>query len=62
MKAILYEALLNLRQNYDDDEDCWCEVAIGNPMCKGHSLSCVEALRVTKKYRKAKREENEDRQ
>ena len=28
--------------------DCWCETAIGNPMQRGHSKSCKEAVEVMK--------------
>ena len=29
-------------------DDCWCQVAIGNPMLQGkHTAACIEAARVT---------------
>jgi hypothetical protein len=35
----LREALADLKRG-----DCWCEVAIGNPMCRGeHSSGCKKA-------------------
>jgi len=26
--------------------DCWCEMAVGNPMVTSHSASCLAAARV----------------
>jgi hypothetical protein len=29
--------------------DCWCEMAVGNPMVKGHAIFCQEAARFIEK-------------
>ena len=30
--------------------DCWCEMAIGNPMFSTHSTRCVEAQKIVKTF------------
>lgn len=42
----LREALRGL--SYSGDGGCWCEVAIGNPMCRDHSDACKRAHAVLK--------------
>lgn len=35
--------LMALRTLQRDDTPCWCEMAIGNPMQRGHSVACTNA-------------------
>ena len=39
----LETALRALKRGTDGVKDCWCEMAIDNPMMKGHSRGCLLA-------------------
>lgn len=38
---LLFELLTALRRS--NEYECWCEMAIGNPMMRGHSSQCKRA-------------------
>lgn len=38
----LVEALKQLNRS-SDEKNCWCEMAIGNPMARNHSKGCLMA-------------------
>lgn len=41
----LVKALLDLKNN-----ECWCEVGIGNPMFSKHTKACKQAAEACKAY------------
>lgn len=43
---LVFKALMDLKRG-----DCWCEVAIGNPMMRNHSPQCENAKRASEVFK-----------
>ena len=43
---LVFKALMDLKRG-----DCWCEMAIGNPMMRGHSPHCENAKRAMEVFK-----------